>query len=108
MSNFKEDILEEAGNEVIESIVIGDMGRNDYNDDGKPNYKDVNGKVLSWSDASPILDYEYDRGFGAPDCQAITAWTKSKVIFVYQYDGATGVVSVPRNPIEHNPNMPGG
>jgi hypothetical protein len=108
MANFKQDILEIAGDEPIEAIVIGEMGWSNYNEKGKPNWKDIKGKLLPWHDAIPYLDYEYDTGFGAPDCQAINAWTASKVIFVIQYDGATMIESVPRNPIPHIPEMPGG
>ena len=108
MSKFSQDILEVAGDEVIEAIVIGNMGWGDYNSEGKPNYQEIIGKVLSWQEALQYLDYEYNDGFGAPDCHAVTAWTANKVIFVWQYDGSTGVTSVPRNPIAHMPEMPGG
>jgi hypothetical protein len=109
MSNFKNDILEEAGDEPIEAIVIGEMGwGGDYNAEGKPAWDEVRGKILTWEEASPYLDYEYDDGYGATGCQAIAAWTKTRVLFVSQYDGSTTVESVYRNPTEHNPNMPGG
>jgi hypothetical protein len=108
MSNFKNDILEEAGNEPVEAIVIGEMGWCGYNSEGKPTWSKVLGKIITWKEAEPYLDYEYDPGYGAPDCQAITAWTKTRVLFVSQYDGSTSIESVYRNPTEHNPNMPGG
>lgn len=107
MSNFKDDILEAANGEEIIGIVIGDIER-EYHSKGKPEYKHIINKLITWDEALPILDYEYDTGFGAPDCQAITAWTANYVLFVDNYDGATSVVAMPRNPIEHAPIMPGG
>lgn len=105
---FKDNILEVAGKEEIIAIVIGEMGWEDYNDKGKPEYKSVIGKLLTWKEAAPILDYSYNTGYGAPDCQAVIAWTETKVIFVVQYDGSTSIHSVPRNPVSHIPCMPGG
>lgn len=55
-----------------------------------------------------MLDYAYDGSFGAPECDAIWAWTPTRVLFVSQYDGATRVESVPRNPQDGTPEMPGG
>lgn len=104
--SFAADIEELAHGEPIEAIVIGDMGWGDYNSDGKPSWP--RGELLSWSDARPMLDYKYDRGFGAPDCQAVYAWTSTRVLFVSTYDGSTSVTSVPRNPIACMPDMPGG
>ena len=102
MPNFKQDILRVAGDEPIEFIVIGDMGWEDYKN--KPLYQKVKGKLLPWKEAIPYIDYEYNTGYGAPDCQAITAWTTNKVIFIWQYDGMTGVTSISRNPVPHMPS----
>jgi hypothetical protein len=66
------------------------------------------GKVLSWEEARPLLDYGYDTGYGAPGCHAITAWTENKIITVVQYDGSTHLVSDLRNPHDHIPGMAGG
>lgn len=109
MNNFKNDILKVAGDEPIESIVIGEMGWNTgYNSGGKPAWSDVIGKILTWEKAMPYLDYEYSDDYGAPDCQAIAAWTKTRVLFVSQYDGSTSIESIYRNPTEYLPEMPGG
>lgn len=66
------------------------------------------GKVISWEEARPFLDHDYDRGYGAPDCPAIYAWTEAAVLFVSQYDGATSLNRVPRSPEDGLPIMPGG
>ena len=48
MSKFSQDILEVAGDEAIEAIVIGDMGWGDYHSEGKQNYQEIKGKVLAY------------------------------------------------------------
>lgn len=54
--------------------------------------------VLTWEEARPILDYEYDSGFGAQDCHSLYIWTPTRVIYVHEYDGATWPEAIPRNP----------
>jgi hypothetical protein len=107
---FKEEIEQEAGDEPIEACVIGVKGwGGDFNSERIPGYHEqTKGVVKKWDEVKNQLDYAYYDGFGAPECNAIYAWTKSKVIFVEQYDGSTSVVSVPRHPIDCEPSMPGG
>jgi hypothetical protein len=69
---------------------------------------DKAGVVLPWSDARPFLDYEYDNGYGPPDCHAVFAWTDTHIVMVSQYDGSTRVFRVPRSPSPCEPFMPGG
>jgi hypothetical protein len=97
---FKDEILQEADGEQIEKIVVGSLGYSFS--------LDSDGALKEWAEVEDELDYEYDSGYGSPECHAVTAWTKSKVIFVGIYDGATWVTSVPRNPALHNPQMVGG
>jgi hypothetical protein len=66
------------------------------------------GKLLSWEAARPIIDYEYDNGYGSAGCHAVYAWTETQVIFVSEYDGATGISEVPRNPTAGTPEFSGG
>lgn len=109
MANLKEWILEEANGETVEAVVIGEMGWGNYGSDGVPNYdQQPRCKVLTWEEALPWIDYDFDSGYGAPSCNAIHAWTASKVMFVSQYDGATKIHSVPRNPSDSKPKMPDG
>ena len=101
-------ITQTADNEPIEAVVLGEKGDLWYGkeeDEGEE--KAPLGKVLSLSEAMPFIQYEFDNGYGAPECHAITAYTKSWVIFVVQYDGSTAPYRVPRNPIDHMPEMPG-
>ena len=101
-------ILAQAEGESIEGVVIGEMGWGDYGYEGVPNYEACpKNVVLSWDTAQPWLSYEFDSGYGAPGCQAITAWTKSWVIGISQYHGSTGSFRLPRNPVDHKPDMPG-
>jgi hypothetical protein len=65
------------------------------------------GELLTFEQARPMLDYEFDRGFGQPQCDAIFAWTEHKVLFVYECDGSTQVVAIPRNPTPGEVGMPG-
>lgn len=109
MSNFKDDILAETEGEDIEAIVIGQYGWGGFLEEERENKVEVvQSRVLTWVEAAPMLDYSYETGYGSPKCHAVTAWTKSYVLFVSQYDGATSVERVPRNPVNHKPNMPGG
>ncbi len=109
MNTLKEWIKEEAGDELVEAVVIGEMGWGTYNSENVPNYaKQPRGKVLSWDQAVKWLSYRFDAGYGSPECNAITAWTSTKVMFVVQYDGSTSLHSVPRHPVDHMPEMPGG
>jgi hypothetical protein len=64
--------------------------------------------VLTWEQARPMLDYSYDTGYGGADCHAVWVWTPTRVLFVVQYDGSTGLESVPRAPVAGLPDMPGG
>ena len=89
--------------------MLGEMGWGDYKSDTVPGYAQCpKNQLMTWDYALPFLTYEFDDGYGAPGCQAVTAWTANKVIIVVQYDGSTSPFSVPRNPISHIAEMPGG
>jgi hypothetical protein len=92
--NLVEWIKFEAKGESIEGVVIGKIGHASKIGDKHRN------RVLKWSEAKDILDYDFCDGFGTADCDAVYAWTKTKVIFVAEYDGATRIVSVPRHPVD--------
>jgi len=107
--SLKDWILEEAGGEEIEAVVIGEMGWGDYKSEYVPNYNEQpKGIVLTWEEAVPWISYPFDSGFGAPECNAIWAWTRNWVIAVSQYDGATRPYRIPRNPLALMPAMEGG
>lgn len=109
MANLKGWILKAANGEAVEGVVIGEMGWGSYGSDGVPNYaQQPRNRVLTWQEALPWIDYEFEAGYGAPGCNAVYAWTASRVLFVSQYDGSTCINSVPRNPGDVPPVMPGG
>lgn len=107
--------------EVIEAIVFGPWGWGSEPRDGEgwePGYGepspppvpfDKRGFILTEAEAEPFMQsWSFYGGYGAPDCYATYIWTNQRVIWVTQYDGATGLSSAPRNPVESIPDMPGG
>ncbi len=98
---FAEVIEEVANGECILGIVISKSREYDYDYDPTPQ------PLVPWEAARPLLDYEWNSGFGGADCHAITAWTESRVIFVHEYDGSTNIVYVPRHPVNHRPKYSG-
>lgn len=102
MTNLIDEIVEIVEKEKIVGVVIGETGLGDYGSDAVPLYSEQpKGKVLDWETAKKYLNYEYDSGMGAFGCNAIYVWTDTKVLFVSQYDGATSICSIPRNPIDN-------
>jgi hypothetical protein len=110
MGNLKQWILEVANGEPVEAVTIGRMGwGGNYNSEFVPSYDAIpKNKAMPWDEAAKWLDYDFDSDYGSVKCQAIYAWTKSRVIFVSQYDGSTSINYVPRNPSDEEPRMPGG
>ncbi len=105
---FADEIEEAARGEPIEAIVVASVGTSYRPADDRFEQADaLAGQVVSWEKMRPLLAYEYDSGYGSADCHAITAWTASRVIFVGEYDGATGMNWLPRNPVVHCPEMSG-
>lgn len=104
MSNFWAEILEVAGDEAIEAVVIGDAdwGRDDSNRAVPADRKFI---VITPDEAAQLLTYEHDDGFGWPDCHAVYAWTATRVLFVSEYDGSTTIDDMPRNPGPCTPRM---
>ena len=107
-SNNLRDYLDVG--ETVEAIVFGAWGWGGF-EEPEPSHVPVEkrGVVLSWAEAEPLLHgWEFDGGYGAPECYAVYIWTNRRVIWVTQYDGATGLDSAPRNPVDIVPGMPGG
>lgn len=109
MANLIVWIEELAGGELVEAVVIGEMGWGDYGKERVPNYAEQpKGVLLSWEEAKRWLNYDFSDGYGAPECNAVFVWTTNKVMWVTQYDGSTCMNSAPRNPVAVMPHMPGG
>jgi hypothetical protein len=108
MANLKEWLLEMANGDEILSVVIGEMGWGSFQKELVPNYDKIpKGQILPWEQAQGWLDFEFDRGFGAPECPAVYAWTESIVIAIGQYNGSTWPYTIPRNPEDIMPEMQG-
>lgn len=106
---LKDWLMEAANGEAIEAVVLGEMGWGDYGSAAVPNYAlQPKGQVLTWEQALPWISYEFNDGYGSPGCNAVNAWTKSRVIWVTQYDGSTSTSWAYRNPTALMPEMPGG
>ena len=107
MGNLKHWIETEAAGEPIEAVIIGAFGWSGYQEPDE--LKAVpQGKLMTWTKAAPLLDYDFSSGYGAPRCHAIMVWSATKVITVGQYDGSTWPYSLPRYPTETVPEMHGG
>ena len=107
--------------ETVESIVFGAWGWGSEPGEGgewglgygepdpPPVPFDIRGKLLTLAEAKPLMEaWQFSGGYGGPDCYAVYVWTDRRVIWVTQYDGATGIECAPRNPAECIPDMPGG
>jgi hypothetical protein len=106
MANIKEWLEEAVAEfgEPLEAIVVGTHDDNRY-EGGYP-LADEN-VVLPVADGLKKLDQEYDAGFGGADCFPMFAWTASRVFFISEYDGATCLSWVPRNPVAVKPEFGG-
>ena len=105
MSNLREwlEDAERRHGEPIEAMVVGKHDRAGWDD--APN-ADEN-VVLNREAGLSKVDQEYDAGYGGADCFPLYAWTKSRVFFVAEYDGSTGLAWVPRSPVEIEPHFSG-
>lgn len=122
MKSAYEDLMTELHEgETIEAIVFGPWGwgstprkgeewLGEYGEPEPPCVPfDKRGVLLTLDEAKPMMEgWQMSGGFGAPDCYAIYVWTNKRVMWITQYDGATGLDSAPRNPTEVMPEMPGG
>jgi len=103
MSNFLEDLKETIGYEPVEAVVftalLDDLylrGR-EKSVDPRNTGIEIN-KVYSWEEAQPLLNYDYNAGYGDSDCHFVNIWTPTRIIYIHEYDGATWPEFVPRNP----------
>lgn len=92
--------------EMIESIIFGDW----YGDepDPAPVPKAMQGVLLTPRQAKPMMQsWSFYGGYGGAECYPVYVWTNWRVIWVDEYDGATGLRSAPRNPFTHMPQYNG-
>lgn len=100
-------IQEVLGGEVPEAVLMGHVGgwkcAWEDRDRGAPI-----GRVLTWDEAIPHLQYAFHDGYGGAQCHALAVYTATRILSVSQYDGSTSLFEVMRHPVEHLPDMPGG
>ena len=81
--DIKAKIDENCGGEAVEICWISSGG------DRVGEYK----TTTPWE----VLNYEYDSSYGGQDCHNFILWTKSYIVTLHEYDGATWPISFPRN-----------
>lgn len=94
---------EQLHGERIEAIVVGKHDKAPWQ---SPAAQDEN-VLLSRDVGLAKIDAEYDNGYGGADCFPFYAWTASRVFFVAEYDGSTGLAWVPRHPVMLEPEFSG-
>lgn len=106
MANLSKDLLalEAHYGEVIEAIVVGRHDKRRYDDKAVRADENV---VLTRDAGLAKLDEDYDNGYGGADCYPFYAWTPSRVFFVTEHDGATGIAHAPRHPTALEPEFSG-
>ncbi len=82
--------------ETINAIVVGVHYDRRYGMDTEA--REDEHVTLSREDGLKKLDLDYDNGYSGADCYPMYAWTDRWVYFVSEYDGATCLSRVPRNP----------
>lgn len=84
-----------AGDEPIEVVVLGDV---DYLMSNRDTDAPI-GKLLTWEEALPYLQYKFYDGFGGAECHALYAWTATRIFLICEYDGSTRLKTIPRHPV---------
>jgi len=109
MKSAYDDLLSELReDEVVEAVVFGQWGSLDE-PEPNPVPADRKNMVLSFTEAKQYMKgWSFKNGFGELNCYAVYIWTNYRVFWVTQYDGSTELNSMPRNPIDCVPGMPGG
>jgi hypothetical protein len=105
MANIRkwlERAIEKYG-EPIEAIVVG---KHDKASRREPPSADEN-VILTPEAGLTKLDEEFYDGYGGADCYPMYAWTATRVFFIGEYDGATGLSWVPRHPTATEPQFSG-
>ena len=107
LGNLARWVEKEAGSEVVLGVTIGRRNhRSDYYDEPPAPFM---GKLLSWEEARPFLDGDFDAYYCCSfPCYTIYAWTKTKVMFMVEYEMGCELCVVPRNPVSSFPLVYGG
>jgi len=94
MPNFLAELTDMIGEEKVLGVRFL-SNREGYADENTPYL----GQLVTWDLASLALDYEYDNNcYGGQDCHSLYIWTPTRVITIWEYDGATWTYAIPRDP----------
>lgn len=110
MNDAWSDLLEHLEpEEVIESICFGEFGWGGFMMPENSIPESKIGVLLSPTEARDLMrGWSFNGGFGSPRCFAAYIWTDRNVFHVTEYDGATTLFGIPRNPVACLPEMSGG
>ena len=101
--NAYDELMEELeGGEIVDGIVFGNYGNSGYGEpEPNPVPEELKGKLLKPEEAKPYMDgWSFYSDVGAVECYATYIWTNKRVMWITQYDGATNLDSMPRNPCD--------
>jgi hypothetical protein len=106
MANIRKwlEKVEAEFGEPIEAMVVGQHYNLRWKDGAARDDENV---ILTRDAGLAKVDQEFDNGYGGADCFPCYAWTASRVFLIHEYDGATGPVWVPRNPMPLQPDFGG-
>ena len=96
-SNMKEDILKDVKDELNTAIIMV-TSDSDVSEENRKFPKELINKPVMLKDVIDHFDYDFDSGYGGQECHDFYIWTKSKVLFIWEYDGSTHISHVLRNP----------
>lgn len=94
---MKEDILNKVGDELDTAIIMV-TSDSCVRRKNRKFPKDLIDKPVLLKDVIDCFDYDFDDGYGGQECHDLFIWTKSKVFFIWEYDGSTHISFVQRNP----------
>ena len=126
MSAFDDVVKILAKGELPETLVFGNWGGQGEPELGwdEPGCDEDEGGVLTGSPPVPLSErgkvvlwdravrdgwlegWTFDGGYGIVEAYSVTIWTNQSVIFLVEYDGASSLAKVPRNPTPHMPVTP--
>lgn len=107
MANLRRSLenAEERYGERIEAMIVGPHDSMRFGDD--EGHLPDECVILSREAGLAKVDQDYNDGYGGADCFPLYAWTKSRVFYVSEYDGSTGLDWLPRHPMVCEPQFGG-
>lgn len=105
MANHRKKIeqYERILGETVEAISVGRHDSDLCSPDRRPEHQ--RGCLLSREDGLKLLNIDYNAGYGGAECFPFYAWTANYILLVQEYDGATDVTAIPRNPVDCEPQF---